>query len=141
MYFEYAVVARHDRNPFLDVSITQHGIPRSAAKLFGCPLDGQGPGINGIRLQSVRQQRTAIEEMVSRFDRTVSPTCAVVGVGVPQRSLYLTPRIVVVHVIGSVQADLDNGPTPGFLQPDARHLCKGIRLQVQQPGSIIEGLN
>src|SRR5579864_5972509 len=79
--------------------------------------------------------------MVPRLDRVVSPTGAVVRVAVPQRSLYLTARIVVVHVIRSVQADLDNGSTPGFLQPDARCLGGCIRLLVQQPGSIIEGLN
>ena len=78
--------------------------------------------------------------MVPRLDRIVSPAGGVVRVPVPQRGLYLTPRVVTVHVVRSVQTDLRDGSAPGFQQAEASCLRGSVCLQ-KQHGSRVGGMD
>src|SRR5712664_2720545 len=78
--------------------------------------------------------------MVARLDGIVSPVGGVARVAVPKRGLYLTPRVVAVDVVRSVQTDLRDGSTPGFQQADASCLRGSVCLQ-EQHGSRVEGMD
>src|ERR1700676_659606 len=78
--------------------------------------------------------------MIAGFDGIVSPSAGVGGVAVPEGRLYLTPGIVVVHVVDAVQTDLGDGSTPGFEQAEPCCVSGSSRVQ-KNHGGILGGGN
>jgi len=75
--------------------------------------------------------------MVTCFDWVVSPTRGVVRISIPQRSLHITSRIVAIHIIRSVQADVKEGVSVVLVESNACDFVGGRGFEVQRGTGVV----